>query len=158
MAAAGMAVAGCGSGAPQTPTTQQGSTVPGGDGSGSGASSGGGGQSGGASNANDVAAGNVANLPVGSLVGLDSQPLAIGRDSGGVYAMTLICTHAGCEASVDGQEVVCPCHGSVYDANGNVLSGPAPSPLEHYAVSEDGSGNLTIDTAAVVSPSKRLAV
>jgi len=75
-----------------------------------------------------------------------------------LYAMTLVCTHAGCEASVSSQEVVCPCHGSIYDANGNVLRGPAPSPLEHYAVSEDGSGNLTIHTATVVDPSTRLAV
>jgi cytochrome b6-f complex iron-sulfur subunit len=148
MAAAGMAVAACGPSGPQAPTTQQGNTVPGSGPTGGGAPSGGGG----------VSAGNVANLPVGSLVGLDGEPLAIGHDNGGVYAMTLICTHAGCEASVNGQEVVCPCHGSVYDATGNVLRGPAPSPLEHYAVAEDGSGNLTIDTATVVSPSTRLPV
>jgi cytochrome b6-f complex iron-sulfur subunit len=149
MAAAGMAVAACGPSAPQAPTTQQDNKVPG-----TGAT--GGGRA--ASGAGHVSAGNVANLPVGTLVGLDGEPLAVGRDSAGVYAMSLICTHAGCEASVSGQEVVCPCHGSVYDATGNVLSGPAPSPLEHYAVAEDPSGNLTIDTAAVVSPSTRLPV
>jgi Rieske Fe-S protein len=39
-----------------------------------------------------------------------------------------------------------------------VTSGPAPSPLEHYAVSADGSGNLTIDTGTVVGASTRLKV
>jgi Rieske Fe-S protein len=72
--------------------------------------------------------------------------------------MTLICTHAGCEVDVVGQELVCPCHGSTFGANGNVLGGPAPAALEHYAVSVDGSGSLTIHTGAVVDAAARLRV
>jgi Rieske Fe-S protein len=106
----------------------------------------------------DVAAGAVGSLSLGSLRSVGSKPLAIGRDGAGVYAMTLICTHAGCEANVVGQEVICPCHGSRFDANGNVSSGPAPAALEHYVVSVDGSGNLTIHTGEVVDSAARLKV
>jgi Rieske Fe-S protein len=106
----------------------------------------------------DVPAGTLASLSIGSLRSVGGEPLAIGRDSGGVYAMTLTCTHAGCEANVSGQEIICPCHGSTFDANGNVVSGPAPAALEHFAVSEDGSGNLTIHTGTVVGSATRLKV
>jgi len=106
----------------------------------------------------DVPAGTVASLSIGSLRSVGGEPLAIGRDSGGVYAMTLTCTHAGCEVNVIGQGIVCPCHGSRFDANGNVVSGPAPSPLDHFAVSADGSGNLTIHTGTVVDSGFRLKV
>jgi nitrite reductase/ring-hydroxylating ferredoxin subunit len=106
----------------------------------------------------DVPAGNVASLPVGSLKTLGREPLAIGHDDGGVYAMTLVCTHQGCEARVEGHQIVCPCHGSTYDANGNVVQGPAPNALEHYAVSADDAGNLTVHTGSVVDSATRLTV
>jgi Rieske Fe-S protein len=106
----------------------------------------------------DIPAGNVSSLPVGSLTSVASEPLALGRDSGGVYAMTLVCTHAGCDSSVRGQEIVCPCHGSTFDSNGNVIGGPAPAGLVHYAVTADSSGNLTIHTGTVVASSARLKV
>jgi Rieske Fe-S protein len=46
-------------------------------------------------------------------------------------AYSLICTHQQCEAAVDGdgQHITCPCHGSRFDVNGNVVNGPAASPL-----------------------------
>ncbi|HEX8791119.1 MAG TPA: Rieske (2Fe-2S) protein [Polyangiaceae bacterium] len=110
----------------------------------------------------DVPAGNVSSLPVGSLNVVNGQPVCIGRDSGGVYAMTLTCTHAGCDIGTQGDVspsgLLCGCHGSRFDANGNVVSGPAPSPLEHFAVSADQAGNLTIHGGQVVDAGQRLAV
>ena len=110
----------------------------------------------------DVTAGNISSLPVGSLRALNGEPACIGRDSGGVYAMTLTCTHAGCDIGATGDVspsgLFCGCHGSRFDANGNVLSGPAPSPLDHFAVSMDASGNLTIHGGQVVDAGQRLAV
>jgi Rieske Fe-S protein len=110
----------------------------------------------------DVAAGKVASLPVDSLRAVAGQPVCIGRDTAGVYAMTLTCTHAGCDIGemgiVSPQGLVCQCHGSRFDANGNVVSGPAPAPLDHFAVSTDASGSLTIHGGQVVDAAQRLAV
>lgn len=40
-----------------------------------------------------------------------------------------ICTHLGCVPNKDKQGWLCPCHGSVYDNSGRILSGPAPRNL-----------------------------
>lgn len=46
-----------------------------------------------------------------------------------------ICTHEGCTVQPDGTKLRCPCHGSIYDATtGEVLQGPAPTPLNKVAV------------------------
>ena len=51
--------------------------------------------------------------------------------NGNWLALDLHCTHLQCAVNwVDAvKEYTCPCHGSVFDINGNVKSGPAPKPL-----------------------------
>ncbi len=106
--------------------------------------------------------GNVSALPVGTLKTIATDSIALGRDAKGVYAMTLICPHAGCDMSSRGsvsmQGVVCNCHGSMFDANGDVMQGPARSPLEHYLVTISAAGEITIDTSQTVDASTRVAV
>ena len=96
----------------------------------------------------DVSAGNVSGLPEGTLLAVGNAPVAIGRDANGLYAMTLTCTHEGCNIALDGSvdisEVHCGCHGARFDGNGNVKSGPAPDPLVHFAVEVDAAGNILI--------------
>src|SRR5579863_3026168 len=103
----------------------------------------------------DAPAGNVAQLAVGSLEVVGTEPMCVGRDSAGVYAMTLTCTHAGCDMGVFGsvspQGIFCACHGSEFDANGNVVRGPAQQSLDHFNVTVDASGNLTIHGGQLVS-------
>jgi len=41
-----------------------------------------------------------------------------------------ICTHLGCVPGRREDGWMCPCHGSVYDNSGRILSGPAPTNLE----------------------------
>ncbi|NOX43956.1 MAG: ubiquinol-cytochrome c reductase iron-sulfur subunit [Gammaproteobacteria bacterium] len=41
-----------------------------------------------------------------------------------------ICTHLGCVPARKKEGWFCPCHGSVYDNSGRVLTGPAPRNLE----------------------------
>jgi cytochrome b6-f complex iron-sulfur subunit len=57
-----------------------------------------------------------------------------GRDT--IYALSTTCTHLGCtpnwlEAE---QKFKCPCHGSGFKISGVNFEGPAPRPLERYAV------------------------
>jgi Rieske Fe-S protein len=109
-----------------------------------------------------IAAGNVSALAVGSLSVVPGNALAIGRDAGGVYAMTLICTHAQCDIASDGsvsaQLITCDCHGSEFDANGAVVRGPAQTPLEHFAVTISSTGEITVDADQTVDAEMRTAV
>jgi cytochrome b6-f complex iron-sulfur subunit len=108
-----------------------------------------------------VDAGNVSALPVGTLRAVTGESVAIGRDTGGVYALSTICTHAGCDIATSGtissSGLDCGCHGSRFDANGAVLNGPATTPLPHFEVTIDTSGDITIETTEV-DPSTRVAV
>ena len=110
----------------------------------------------------DVSAGNVKNVAVGSLALVGSEPVMLGRDSGGLYAMTNTCTHQGCDTEPVGSgssaTVRCPCHGSQFDRNGNVTRGPAGSALTHFAVEVDSAGEITIHGGKRVAASVRTAV
>lgn len=48
-----------------------------------------------------------------------------------VRAMHSTCTHLGCRTSYDPdtRQILCPCHGGVYDVMGQVVAGPPPTPL-----------------------------
>jgi Rieske Fe-S protein len=66
----------------------------------------------------------------GLVVGGDKVVLTRGRDDA-IHGFSAICTHQGCPvASVAAGAILCPCHGSRFDAtSGAVLSGPATRPL-----------------------------
>lgn len=74
----------------------------------------------------------------------------------GIYALSAVCTHLGCITRYLSDEAViaCPCHGSRFDVEGNVLHGPAPRALPWIEVTADGSGDLFVDTAVVVPHGK----
>lgn len=46
------------------------------------------------------------------------------------------CTHLGCVINQSkNEQVLCPCHGSAFDKNGQPINGPAVKPLEKLAFS-----------------------
>lgn len=57
---------------------------------------------------------------------------AVKQPEGDVTVFSPICTHLGCGYRWDDTErkFLCPCHGSSFDVNGQVLGGPAPRPLD----------------------------
>ena len=69
--------------------------------------------------------------------------------SGGVYALSAVCTHLGCITRYlsDENVIACPCHGSRFDVEGNVVHGPAPRSLQWLEVTADANGDLFVDTA-----------
>lgn len=79
-----------------------------------------------------------ASIPVhGALVYKETR-VAVIREAGEIYALSLVCTHLGCSVTVTPRELLCPCHGSVFDRRGNVVKGPADRPLMRYAVEDRG--------------------
>jgi cytochrome b6-f complex iron-sulfur subunit len=56
-------------------------------------------------------------------------------------ALSSICTHNACTVNYSAQNnnFPCPCHGSVFNADGSVANGPATQPLEEYTVTKEGN-------------------
>lgn len=64
-----------------------------------------------------------------------------------LFALKSVCTHLGCtpnwlEAE---QKFKCPCHGSGFYKDGINFEGPAPRPLERYAIGIAADGQVMID-------------
>ena len=108
-----------------------------------------------------IAAGAASSFAIGSLTPIAGEGVAVGHDSGGLYALSLICTHQGCDLSVDGDVsasgIQCFCHGAQFDAHGNVFGGPARSKLVHFALTKDAGAQLTVHTGSQVAESVRLS-
>jgi len=58
-----------------------------------------------------------------------------------VVAFAPQCTHLGCAYQWDekNRNYLCPCHTSTFSIDGEVLSGPAPRPLDRYEARVEGS-------------------
>jgi cytochrome b6-f complex iron-sulfur subunit len=75
----------------------------------------------------------------------------------GIYALSAVCTHLGCITRYVADEniIACPCHGSRFDVEGNVIHGPAPRHLPWLQVRLDGAtGQLIVDTSVSVDEGK----
>lgn len=70
--------------------------------------------------------------PDGAADVIDRRIVYLVRTGAGVRALDSTCTHLGCRTrfNPDSKLIECPCHGGVYDAAGNVVAGPPPSPLQ----------------------------
>ncbi len=64
-----------------------------------------------------------------------------------IFALQSICTHLGCTPNwLEGeQKFKCPCHGSGFYKDGINFEGPAPRPLERYAIQIADDGQLEVD-------------
>ena len=60
------------------------------------------------------------------------------------------CTHLGCTINhIDKDTLVCPCHGSKYDMNGNPVKGPSVKALKKLSfVVNDESKEIVVDLDA----------
>jgi cytochrome b6-f complex iron-sulfur subunit len=82
--------------------------------------------------------------------------LWVHADDGGLYAISAVCTHLGCIVSDQGDAgFFCPCHGSRFDARGNVIGGPAPKPLQYLELSVSPDGQLVVDKQQAVASDVR---
>jgi nitrite reductase/ring-hydroxylating ferredoxin subunit len=87
----------------------------------------------------------------GALVRLHGKPVAAFRDDvGDLHLHSAVCTHAGCVVHWNGFERCwdCPCHGSQFATDGQVLNGPAAKALAPVeGESERPAATATNETA-----------
>jgi Rieske Fe-S protein len=88
----------------------------------------------------------VSEVPLGSAIEFrddysGERAMLIHLEGGRFVAYSVVCTHQGCPVVYRGRELVCPCHGSVFNpARGAAaVRGPAREPLREVEVeTEDG--------------------
>lgn len=75
----------------------------------------------------------------------DGSDVIVSRTSdSAVAAFSAICTHQGCTVAPKGADLVCPCHGSVFNAlTGEVKQGPANKPLPSVQVKVENGKVVT---------------
>ena len=74
----------------------------------------------------------------GAVVRTGGERCAVYRgEDGAVHAVSATCTHLGCIVHFNDAETAweCPCHGSRFGVDGEVLHGPATAPLERRDLS-----------------------
>jgi cytochrome b6-f complex iron-sulfur subunit len=73
-----------------------------------------------------------------------------------IFALKTVCTHLGCTPNwLDAeQKFKCPCHGSGFYKDGINFEGPAPRPLERYAIRRAEDGQLEVDKSKIFQEEK----
>jgi Rieske Fe-S protein len=63
-----------------------------------------------------------------------------------VKVFSATCTHLGCQVLWDStaKQFKCPCHGGVYAANGDVIEGPPPRPLQTIDARVEGGDDTVL--------------
>lgn len=69
------------------------------------------------------------------------------RSQGKIFALNTMCTHLGCTPNwlEADKKFKCPCHGSGFYITGINFEGPAPRPLERWALELSDDGQLVVD-------------
>lgn len=91
--------------------------------------------------------------PAGSVTPVEAGRFYLVRLSdSGFLAVFRRCSHLGCSVPYDPsvQQFVCPCHGSAFTMDGDVLNEPAPRPLDLFALSVNDAGEIIVDTSKAI--------
>lgn len=95
---------------------------------------------------------NMSDLPTpgNELVFPDQRVIVLRNGDGDVAAISLICTHLGCTVYRVATGYQCPCHGSQYDNEAEVVGGPAPEGLAWLPIKTVPGGQVEIDSGSRV--------
>jgi len=98
-----------------------------------------------------VKAGRVSEFAIGSVSHVQSGRFYISRLDTGFLALYQRCTHLGCTVPWVSAEdrFHCPCHGGIYNKQGEVEAGPPPRPLDLFPV-EIVEGEVIVDTGRII--------
>jgi cytochrome b6-f complex iron-sulfur subunit len=94
----------------------------------------------------------------GSITFLEDERAFLVRKGNTFRCLSAVCTHLGCTVNRADQGYHCPCHGSLFDNEGKVQSGPAPRPLAWFLVTLSKDNRLLVDKSQSVSADKYLVV
>jgi cytochrome b6-f complex iron-sulfur subunit len=103
-------------------------------------------------------AGKPEDFPDGSVTFLEEERVFLVRKGNAFRCLSAVCTHLGCTVNRTGQGYHCPCHGSVFDDQGSVKSGPAPRALEWFLVTLSKDSRLLVDKNQRVNSDKYLVL
>ncbi len=84
---------------------------------------------------------SVSEVPVeGGVVFPDPAVVVVQPAAGDIKCFSAVCPHQGClVASVEANEILCPCHGSLFSAqDGSVIQGPARQGLPPVDIAVEG--------------------
>jgi Rieske Fe-S protein len=103
-------------------------------------------------------AGKPDDFPDGSVTFLEDEKVFLVRQGNTYRCLSAICTHLGCTVNRANHGYHCPCHGSVFDEQGGVKSGPAPRGLEWFQVTLSKDSRLLVDKSRRVAADKYLVL
>jgi cytochrome b6-f complex iron-sulfur subunit len=95
-----------------------------------------------------VKVGDPSNFEEGKVVDtFKDRNIWVVRYQGTIYALSTTCTHLGCTPNwlEADKKFKCPCHGSGFYITGVNFEGPAPRPLERWAVAVGEDGQIVVD-------------
>jgi menaquinol-cytochrome c reductase iron-sulfur subunit len=77
------------------------------------------------------------------------------REGDRLYTVSSICTHKACPLSAKGSgEILCPCHGSRFSGQGQVVTGPATTSLPRFGVTIGADGRIKVDRTKTYDPAR----
>ncbi len=103
-----------------------------------------------------VTAGRVDEFQPGSISHIQQGRFYISRlEDGSFLALWQRCTHLGCTVPWREDEGYfhCPCHSTIFTSTGEVVSGPAPRPLDIFPI-EISDGDVIVDTGNPITRQK----
>lgn len=104
----------------------------------------------------NVVAGQVDEFQPGTISHIQKGRFYISRlEDGGLLALWHRCTHLGCTVPwrEDEGRFHCPCHSSIFDNVGEVVSGPAPRPLDIFPI-DIQDNQIIVDTGSPIPRDK----
>jgi cytochrome b6-f complex iron-sulfur subunit len=90
-------------------------------------------------------------------VQVGGRKISIMQGENGLYALVRNCTHMGCIPYFSDEEEIfrCPCHGSSFTLEGDVIKGPAPEPLYRAAITVNPRGMIEVNAGVVENDVRR---
>lgn len=91
--------------------------------------------------------GKASKFPPGTVAVLPEHKVCVFGTDEGIVVMSLVCTHLGCIVKKTETGFDCPCHGSKFGPQGELVRGPAPRSLPWWSVSQAPDGTILVDLA-----------